>query len=59
MADEIALDPKVDFVAGTAAGVASLLVGHPFDTSTSTCECQARKSDIENAFYFSQSAFAM
>ena len=33
MADEVAVDPKVDFVAGTAAGVASLLVGHPFDTS--------------------------
>lgn len=37
MADAVApVDPKVDFVAGTAAGVASLLVGHPFDTSTYT-----------------------
>lgn len=33
MADEVVVDPKVDFVAGTAAGIASLLVGHPFDTS--------------------------
>ncbi|KAJ3487069.1 hypothetical protein NLJ89_g11751 [Agrocybe chaxingu] len=29
---EVALNPTVDFVAGTIAGMASLVVGFPFDT---------------------------
>ncbi|KAI0258659.1 mitochondrial carrier domain-containing protein [Gloeopeniophorella convolvens] len=30
--NEVKLDPRVDFLAGTAAGVAGLIVGFPFDT---------------------------
>ncbi|VDB87962.1 unnamed protein product [Peniophora sp. CBMAI 1063] len=29
---DVALDPRLDFLAGTIAGVAAIAVGHPFDT---------------------------
>jgi len=28
----VTLDPKLDFIAGTVAGIAAIAVGHPFDT---------------------------
>ncbi|KAM0752086.1 carnitine/acyl carnitine carrier [Meredithblackwellia eburnea MCA 4105] len=34
------IDPKLDFFAGTVAGVASLLCGHPFDTVKVRLQCQ-------------------
>ncbi|KAL8292506.1 hypothetical protein RQP46_001118 [Phenoliferia psychrophenolica] len=40
MAADVPTDPKVDFFAGTVAGVASLLCGHPFDTIKVRLQCQ-------------------
>ncbi|SGZ28235.1 BQ5605_C027g10292 [Microbotryum silenes-dioicae] len=36
------LDPRLDFLAGTVAGVASLLTGQPFDTIKVSLQCQDR-----------------
>ncbi|SCZ93940.1 BZ3500_MvSof-1268-A1-R1_Chr6-3g09007 [Microbotryum saponariae] len=36
------IDPRLDFVAGTVAGVASLLTGQPFDTIKVRLQCQDR-----------------
>ncbi|KZV67058.1 mitochondrial carrier [Peniophora sp. CONT] len=32
VAGDVALDPRLDFLAGTIAGAAAIAVGHPFDT---------------------------
>lgn len=40
------LDPRIDFLAGTLAGIASLFVGHPLDT------CKTRLQALSTASHY-------
>ncbi|TFY51688.1 hypothetical protein EVG20_g10883 [Dentipellis fragilis] len=49
--EPVPLDPTLDFFAGTVAGVAALLVGHPFDTVKVRFQNPATASKYQSTFH--------
>ncbi|KAA1470274.1 mitochondrial carrier [Dentipellis sp. KUC8613] len=49
--EPVPLDPTLDFFAGTVAGVAALLVGHPFDTVKVRFQNPATASKYRSTFH--------